>query len=205
MSKLLVVKGHPLTAEVSLSLKGLDAFVEAYKASHPADKIEVLDVFDSFIPTRDTELVSALYALGGGADFSSLSTEQQKKVTRSGELLEQFLAADKVVIANPLYNLMIPSELKAWIDTINIAGKTFKYTENGPVGLATDKKVLHLQANGGVYNLQDPAEIYMSSIFKFIGTNYSAIAVEGHSYDPSQTETLTAAFIEKVEAAAKVF
>lgn len=60
MSKLLVVKGHPLTADYSLSLKGLDAFVKAYKAAHPEDEIEELDVFSADIPTLNTELVSAM-------------------------------------------------------------------------------------------------------------------------------------------------
>lgn len=144
MTKLLVVKGHPLTADYSMSLKGLDAFVAAYKAAHPTDEIEVLDVFDGTIPSLNTELVSAMFA-GEGAQ---LTASQQEKLARFGELTEQFLAADKVVIANPMYNLMIPAELKSWVDTVNVAGKTFKYTAEGPVGLAGGKKVLHLQANG---------------------------------------------------------
>ena len=162
MSKLLVVKGHPLTADYSLSLKGLDAFVKAYKAAHPEDEIEELDVFSADIPTLNTELVSAMFA---------------------GE----------------------NAELKSWVDTVNVAGKTFKYTAEGPVGLANGKKVLHLQANGGVYGAQDPATIYMSAIFNFIGSDFRQIAVEGHAYDPEKTEKLLAEFINKVDLEAQTF
>ncbi len=63
-----------------------------------------------------------------------------KKIARFNELTEQFLAADKIVIANALWNLNIPTKLKAWFDTVNVAGKTFRYTENGPEGLVTGKK-----------------------------------------------------------------
>lgn len=136
MSKLLVVKGHPLTADYSLSLKGLDAFVKAYKAAHPEDEIEELDVFSADIPTLNTELVSAMFA----GENAELTASQKDKLARFAGFTEQFLSADKVVIANPMYNLMIPAELKSWVDTVNVAGKTFKYTAEGPVGLANGKK-----------------------------------------------------------------
>ncbi len=201
MSKLLVVKGHPLTADYSLSLKGLDAFVKAYKAAHPEDEIEELDVFSADIPTLNTELVSAMFA----GENAELTASQKDKLARFAGFTEQFLSADKVVIANPMYNLMIPAELKSWVDTVNVAGKTFKYTAEGPVGLANGKKVLHLQANGGVYGAQDPATIYMSAIFNFIGSDFRQIAVEGHAYDPEKTEELLSEFINKVELEAQTF
>ena len=134
MSKLLVVKGHPLTAEFSASLKGLDAFVEAYQAAHQSDEIEVLDVFTAGIPTLDAKMLGAMFA------GEAATNEQKALLATFGGFTDQFLSADKVVIANPLHNLMIPAELKSWIDTINVVGKTFKYTEQGPIGLATGKK-----------------------------------------------------------------
>lgn len=136
MSKLLVVKGHPLTAEYSLSLKGLDAFVKSYKSAHPEDEIEELDVFSADIPTLNTELVSAMFS----GENAELTASQKDKLARFAGFTDQFLSADKVVIANPMYNLMIPAELKSWVDTVNVAGKTFKYTAEGPVGLANGKK-----------------------------------------------------------------
>ncbi len=144
MSNVLLVKGHPLTSETSFSVKGLEAFKAAYQAANPNDTITVLDVFADNVPEIDADIASAFNTLAAGGEFGALSPEQQAKVGRFGELTDQFLAADKVVIANPLWNLQIPTRLKAWVDTINVAGKTFKYTAEGPVGLATGKKVLHI-------------------------------------------------------------
>lgn len=205
MTTLLVVKGHPLTAEDSFSLKGLDAFVAAYKAANPSDEIQVLDVFQANIPEVDEEVASGYIALQSGKDFSDLTASQQDKISRLGGFTEQFIAADKVVIANPLWNLMIPASLKKWIDTINVAGKTFRYTANGPEGLTNGKKIMHLQANGGTYEGNDPASQYLKGIFEFIGSDYNHIAMEGQAYAPEQAEALLAAFIEKVETAAKTF
>jgi FMN-dependent NADH-azoreductase len=205
MSKLLVVKAHPLTAEVSASLTGLDAFVAAYKAANPADEIEMLDLFATEVPELDTDVVGAFYALQGGTEFSALSAEQQRKLGLYNGFTDQFLAADKVVIASPLYNLGTPAALKRWVDTLMVAGKTFKYTAEGPKGLVEGKKVLHLQANGGVYEGKDPSTVFMSTALGFIGTDYTQIAVEGHAYAPEKAEEIKAAFVAKVEEAAKTF
>ncbi|MDR2834564.1 MAG: FMN-dependent NADH-azoreductase [Streptococcaceae bacterium] len=206
MSKVLVVKGHPLTAEGSFSLKGYDAFLESYKAANPSDEVEILDVFSEYIPEVDEHILSGWGVLMSGGEFDTLSAEQQKKIARFNALTEQFLAADKIVVVNPLWNLFIPASLKAWIDTIMVAGKTFRYTENGPVGMIEGKKLLHLQANGGVYNGQDPASQYVKTIFNFIGvTDVTQIAVEGQAYDPENAENLSNEFVAKVKEAAAKF
>ena len=112
MTKLLVVKGHPLTAEDSFSIKGLDTFVSAYKTANADDEVEVLDVFSADIPEIDQDMASAFIAMQNGVDFTALSESQQDKIARFGAFTEQFLSADKVVIASPLWNLMIPASLK---------------------------------------------------------------------------------------------
>ena len=205
MTKLLVVKGHPLTAEDSFSIKGLDTFVSAYKTANADDEVEVLDVFSADIPEIDQDMASAFIAMQNGVDFTALSESQQDKVARFGAFTEQFLSADKVVIASPLWNLMIPASLKKWIDTVNVAGKTFRYTAEGPKGLATDKKVMHLQASGGMYNGQDTGSQYMKTIFEFIGTDFYSLSVEGHAYQPEKAEEFLAEFLGKVETAAQEF
>ncbi|GAX47968.1 FMN-dependent NADH-azoreductase [Pseudolactococcus reticulitermitis] len=206
MSHTLVIKGHPLTAETSFSLKALDQFLSTYEAAHPSDTVTILDVFADNVPEIDADLAAAFNALASGTEFASLSAEQQAKVARFGELTDQFLAADKVVITNPLWNLGVPTRLKAWVDTINVAGRTFKYTAEGPIGLAGGKKVLHIQANGGVYNGNDASSQYLNSILNFIGIDdITSVYIEGHAYDPERADDILADALAKVDSIAKEF
>jgi FMN-dependent NADH-azoreductase len=93
------------------------------------------------------------------------------------EMLEEFLAADVVVIGAPMYNFAISSQLKAWLDRILVAGKTFRYTANGPEGLAGGKRVIVASSRGGFYGKDTPAaamdfqEPYLRAAFAFIGIN----------------------------------
>ncbi|RCS30115.1 FMN-dependent NADH-azoreductase [Rhodanobacter denitrificans] len=93
------------------------------------------------------------------------------------EMLEEFLAADVVVIGAPMYNFAISSQLKAWLDRILVAGKTFRYTANGPEGLAGGKRVIVASSRGGIYSKDSPAaamdfqEPYLRAAFAFIGIN----------------------------------
>lgn len=93
------------------------------------------------------------------------------------EMLEEFLAADMVVIGAPMYNFAISSQLKAWLDRILVAGKTFRYTANGPEGLAGGKRVIIASSRGGFYGKDTPAaamdfqEPYLRAAFAFIGVN----------------------------------
>ncbi|MBR3863600.1 MAG: FMN-dependent NADH-azoreductase [Clostridia bacterium] len=206
MSNVLLVKGHPLTSETSFSVKGLEAFKAAYQAANPNDTITVLDVFADNVPEIDADIASAFNTLAAGGEFGALSPEQQAKVGRFGELTDQFLAADKVVIANPLWNLQIPTRLKAWVDTINVAGKTFKYIAEGPVGLATGKKVLHIQANGGVYGGNDFASVYINGVLNFIGIDdVTSVYIEGQAYAPENAEQILADAVAKIETIAQTF
>ena len=100
--------------------------------------------------------------------------------------LEEFLAADIVVVGSPMYNFGVPSQLKAWIDRISVAGKTFSYGEHGPVGLAGGKKLVIASSRGGVYSEGSPAaffdhqETYLKAAFGFLGiTDITFIRAEG--------------------------
>jgi FMN-dependent NADH-azoreductase len=100
-------------------------------------------------------------------------------------VLEEFFAADAVVIGAPMYNFTLPTQLKAWIDRIVIAGKTFRYSENGPEGLAEGKRVIIGLARGGIYSKGSPAsalehvETYLTGIFNFIGIEPEFVVAEG--------------------------
>lgn len=206
MATVLIVKGHPLTAEESRSVKALDTFLTSYKETNPEDTITVLDLYQDDIPEIDAELLSGWGALRAGETFEGLSESQQQKITRFNELTEQFLQADKVVIANALWNLNIPTRLKAWFDTVNVAGKTFRYTENGPEGLAQGKKALHIQSNGGVYEGQDFASQYVKGILNFIGVEeVDQLFIEGIDHTPDRAEELLGAALAKADEYGKTF
>ncbi|GGC78590.1 FMN-dependent NADH-azoreductase [Enterococcus wangshanyuanii] len=206
MSKLLVVKAHPLTKEESRSVRALETFLESYKSENPADEIDVLDVYADYVPEIDEELLSGWGALRTGTEFTSLNESQQSKVARFNELTDQFLAADKVVIANALWNLNVPTRLKAWVDTINVAGKTFKYTEEGPKPLTEGKKALHIQSNGGFYEGQDFASQYVKGILNFIGVSQvDQLFIEGIDHFPDRAEELLDTAMNQATTLGKTF
>ena len=110
-------------------------------------------------------------------------------------VLDEFLAADAIVIGAPMYNFTLPSQLKAWIDRILIAGTTFRYTDNGPEGLAGGKRVIIALARGGFYDANSPAaslehlESYLRGVFNFIGIEPEFVAADGLAIGPEQRET----------------
>ena len=109
-------------------------------------------------------------------------------------VLDEFLAADTIVIGAPMYNFTLPTQLKAWIDRIAIAGKTFRYTENGPEGLVTGKRVIIAIARGGIYSEGAPAralehlETYLRGLFNFVGIEPEFLVAEGLNLGADQRE-----------------
>ncbi|WP_407371019.1 FMN-dependent NADH-azoreductase [Carnobacterium sp.] len=207
MTHLLVVRAHPLDSELSRSMQVTDAFVKSYTESHPEDTIEDINLYDLAVPDIDRNLLQAWSELGTGTAFDELSEAKQQKITLFNGYTDDFLQADKIVIANPLWNLNVPARLKAWVDTITVAGKTFKYNEKGEaIGLAGDKKVLHIQANGGVYGGKDPANQYLKTILNYIGvSDFQELFVEGMDYSPDKAADIIAEGIEKATALGKTF
>jgi len=105
-------------------------------------------------------------------------------------VLDEFLSADTVVIGAPMYNFTLPSQLKAWLDRILVSGKTFRYTEDGPEGLAGGKRVIVALSRGGFYRGDAPAavlehlETYLSGVFGFIGITPEFVAADGINLGP---------------------
>ena len=111
----------------------------------------------------------------------------------AGDPLAELFAADVIVIGAPMYNFGIPSQLKAWIDRIVVAGKTFQYGANGPEGLAGGRKVIIASSRGGFYGAgtggeaADFQERYLRHIFHFIGiTDLEFVRAEGVALGPEQ-------------------
>ena len=138
-------------------------------------------------------------------DAASLAKSDPTEAARSARALEEFLAADVVVIGAPMYNFTIPSQLKAWIDRIAVAGKTFRYTADGPEGLAGGKRVIVAATYGG----QHPAdsdrnfvEPYLRQLFAFLGVdNLSFIDAEGLALSPDMRAQALDAAHQRIEAA----
>jgi FMN-dependent NADH-azoreductase len=133
------------------------------------------------------------------------ATPAQKSELQMGEaILSEFLAADVVVLGAPMYNFSIPSQLKAWIDLICVAGKTFSYGADGPKGLCGGKKVILVSSRGGKYGPGSPTahmdfqENYLKGVLGFLGvTDIDVIRAEGVAYGPEAAQAaLTSAKAE---------
>ena len=117
----------------------------------------------------------------------SLAQADSAEAADAARTMEQFLAADVLVIGAPMYNFSIPSTLKAWIDRVAVAGKTFRYTEKGPEGLAGGKRVIIASGRGGIHTNAptDFQEAYLRQVFGFLGvTDIEFVRAEGVAYSP---------------------
>ena len=117
-------------------------------------------------------------------------------------VLDEFLAADTVVIGAPMYNFNISSQLKSWIDRIAVAGKTFRYTENGPEGLAGGKRVIIAVSRGGFYeqgHSLEHVEAYLRPMFNFLGIEPEFVRADGIAVSPEQREASIANGLVDVE------
>jgi FMN-dependent NADH-azoreductase len=160
-------------------------------------------------------IVDQLTIERGGSDvvYRDLAAEPLPHLTldafADSSALDEFLAADTVVIGAPMYKFTLPTQLKAWIDRILIAGKTFRYAENGPEGLAGGKRVVIAMARGGFYEQGSPAralehlETYLRGIFNFIGIEPEFVAADGLNISPEQRDaSIKLALGESVRLAA---
>ncbi|WP_243292547.1 FMN-dependent NADH-azoreductase [Bacillus sp. FJAT-47783] len=211
MSKVLYITANPKPVDQSFSLTVGEAFLEAYKQANPQDEIVKVDLYQTEVPLIDEDVFSAWGKLQQGTAFDALTEQEQAKVSQMNVLLEQFMEADKYVFVTPLWNFSVPPKMKAYIDNITIAGKTFKYTDEGPVGLLEGKKAVHIQARGGIYS-EGPAkdmefgDRYIQQVLGFIGvTDVQSIIVEGVNAMPDKAEEIKAKAIEEAKEVAENF
>lgn len=136
----------------------------------------------------------------------ALSQVDELEAARNAAILEEFLAADVVVIGAPMYNFGVPSQLKAWIDRITVKGRTFRYTDKGPEGLAGGKEVIVAVSRGGVYAPNAPGEFgesYLRFLFGFLGVgNVRFVRAEGLGLSPQHREAGIAAALAAIAAPA---
>ena len=129
---------------------------------------------------------------------------QRAQLARSDTLVDELFAADVLVIAAPMINFTIPSNLKTWIDYVARAGRTFSYSEAGPQGLVTGKQVILVVARGGVYAAKPALDFqvpYLKSVLAFLGmTDVEVLEVEGTAYGPEVAEKAVEAATAKLRA-----
>lgn len=211
MKKILYITAHPHDDTKSYSMAVGKAFIDTYKEVNADHEIVHLDLYKEEIPQIDVDVFSGWGKLQSGQGFDQLSSDEKAKVGRLSELCEQFIAADKYVFVTPMWNFSFPPVLKAYIDSIAVAGKTFKYTEQGPVGLLTDKKAIHIQARGGIYSEGPAAQMemghrYLDAIRQFFGIpSFEGLFVEGHGAMPDKAEEIKENAIARAKDLAHTF
>ena len=141
-----------------------------------------------------TRTIATALARGGEIVERDLAAQPLSHLTERGQdphVLEEFLAADTIVVGAPMYNFTVPSQLKAWLDRLAVAGKTFEYSAEGPKGLAGDKRVIVALASGGHYEDGNPFEhnkSYLKAFFNFIGIEPEFVEAKGVAMSPDARE-----------------
>ena len=205
MKSILLVSSSPRGTN-SYSHQFAGHVVADLKLRHPEARLVVRDLAREPLPHIDEAFVNAIRL-----PAEKRSPAQSEAIAVSDALVDELLAADVLVLAVPMYNFGVPSSLKAWIDRVVRAGRTFGYTEKGPQGLATGKKAVVVLARGGVYSdgpmkPLDFQESYLRSVLGFIGiTNVKVVRVEGVAMgEEAVKKALTSAKTQTEEASRAV-
>ncbi|SPR92363.1 FMN-dependent NADH-azoreductase [Bacillus altitudinis] len=167
-----IINAHPdFTHRESYSNKLQALFLEEFKERFPHDEPTILHLYGTDIPRIEKEQLLGIWEKQ--ASEQTLTPAEEKIAASSAALLAQFKAHHRIVIVSPVHNFNVTSRMKDYIDNIFIARETFKYTEDGSVGLMTDDyRVLLLQASGSIFtndNRYTPLEFshhYLKEIFQ---------------------------------------
>jgi FMN-dependent NADH-azoreductase len=165
----------------------------------PGSTVTTRDLARDPLPHIDDDFVVATRSASGPQ-----TEAQRRRLAQSDALVDELLAADMVVIAAPMINFTIPSNLKTWIDHVARAGRTFSYSEKGPQGLVTDKQVILVVARGGVYSDKPAFDFqvpYLKNVLGFLGmTDVEVLDVEGTAFGPEVAEKAVQAATAKLHA-----
>ena len=194
--KLLQIDSSVL-GDASASRQISQSVTQRLRHDHPGLEVHTRDLAASPIPH-----LTGL-DLAAGQQAPEDRNEQTRVLAELNEtVLREFQDADIVVVGAPMYNFGIPSALKAWIDRIAIAGKTFRYTEKGPIGLSGGKVVIIASTRGGLYSEGSPAaamdhqEAYLRGVFAFLGvTDVRVVRAEGLNLGAEQRQAALSAVL----------
>jgi len=201
---ILVVKANNRPSTEGISSKMHEVFMNELTKGKDLN-IQSFDVFEEDMPYFGQDFFNAM---GKSAQAEPLNDIEQRILTAANKAMDAFMDADVIVFAFPLWNKTIPAPLQTFIDYIYRAGVTFAYSENGPVGLVPDKKVIILNARGGVYSTPEMAPMEMSVnyvrlIMNFFGiTDIEEVIIEGHNQFPDRAQQIIADGMEDVKTVA---
>jgi FMN-dependent NADH-azoreductase len=210
MAKLLYITVNPKN-DIKLS-KGMqigEVFLEEFKKHRPDVEIENMHLYDMDIPEIDMDLLYARAKLSFmGKTFDELSEAEQTKYLNMHALADRFIAADYYVFVTPLWNLGAPAILKAFLDNLFLVNKTFTNTHEGPKGLLTNRKALHIQTRGGIYSTGPMVDFefgdrFLRKALGFLGMELlDTVVAEGMDHFPKQIpEIMAKAKEQAIEAA----
>lgn len=198
MSKVLYIKANIKNEGESRTFKVSDSFVEEYKRNNPEDEIITLDLYKENIDFLRADDLGKLFG----------PKDEESKNNSILKYAYEFADADKYIIAAPMWNLSFPAILKAYIDYVSVSGITFKYTAEGPVGLLTNKKAVHIVSRGGAYD-NSPYEMgdrYLRTILGFFGIkDIETIAIDNLDVIGVNVEEKVEEGIKKATSLAKKF
>jgi FMN-dependent NADH-azoreductase len=208
MSKLLYIESSP-RGDRSASVTVAHRFLDAYRAKHPGDTIETLDIWHANLPEFDGATINAKYTVMHGKNPTGDEMGAWEAVKK---IADRFKSADKYVFSLPMWNFGVPYKLKHYFDVLVQPGLTFQHTEQGYKGLVTGKKALAIYSRGGAYGPGTGAEgydmqsTYLRQILGFIGiTGIQEIFVEPTLASATSKEEAVAASTAKAEALAATF
>jgi FMN-dependent NADH-azoreductase len=199
MGTVLYIKANPKSSDKSRTFRISDKFIEAYQQKHPGDTIITLDLYKEDIKFLSEE------------DVSNHQITEKEKSHPVFKYAYQFMEADKYVFAEPLWNLGVPAILKAYFDYICVAGITFEYTAQGPVGLCKGKKAVNITTRGGDFSREPMAAFelgdrYIKTLLGFLGvTDYTAIVAENLDVLGNDVEAIVNNAIQEAEQLAASF
>jgi FMN-dependent NADH-azoreductase len=208
MSKLLHIESSP-RGERSASISVAQHFLDVYRAKHPGDTVETLDIWKTNLPEFDGATIDAKYAVLSGQNPTGDQVRAWQVVT---QIAERFKSADKYVFSLPMWNFGIPYKLKHFIDVLVQPGLTFAFSpSDGFKGLVTGKPAVAIYSRGGAYGPGSGAEgydnqsSYLRQVLGFIGiTGVKEIFVEPTSVGAGKDAAVTAASA-KADALAGTF
>lgn len=208
MAKVLFIKSNDRPSDVAISNQMYDRFLASYKEMNPDDIITELDLYNAKLPYYGNTILTGLYKESKGIE---MTPDEKIAADTANFYLDQFLASDKIVFAFPMWNFTVPAPLITYVSYLSQAGKTFKYTAEGVIGLAGDKKVALLTARGGDYSLEamqanEMTLRYMKAILQFWGIHQpEVVVIEGHAQYVDRSSEIIESGLKETAAAGANF